>query len=89
MDFDDKIRGKLGIAISLRDMGNGHSRLFVDDVVADRETAPERWTHVAFCTSTQELDNAELDAMQLRAEQFEHIGAIVVARLLALNGRIK
>jgi hypothetical protein len=35
MEYDDKIRTKLGLTVCLRDMGNGKSRLFFDDVKGD------------------------------------------------------
>ena len=37
MEYDDKIRSNLGIAICLRDMGNGKSRFFFDDIKGDKE----------------------------------------------------
>ena len=89
MQLDDKIRTSKGVVACLRDMGNGTSRLFLDDVVADKEANPINWSHEYFCTFTPELSNSELESMNLSAEQFEQIGVAVVARLLALNGRDK
>ena len=89
MEFDNKIRAGKGLVACLRDMGNGTSRLFFDDVVADQETNPINWSHSRFYTVTPELGNAELEEMNLGSEQFEKIGVAVVARLLALNGRVK
>ena len=87
MEFDDKKRSKSGSAICLRDMGNGKSRIFLDDVVADKNKNPITWKYDCFYTFTPELDNAEIDDMNLTEEQFQNIGVAVVARLLALNGR--
>jgi hypothetical protein len=89
MELDDKIRGKKGVVACLRDMGNGTSRLFFDDVIADQENNPSAWAQDHFYSFTPEICNSELDTMSLRSEQFEQIGAAVVARLLALNGRAK
>lgn len=73
----------------LRDMGNGKSRLFFDDVKADKQENPISWEFDCFYTFTPELENAEIDFMNLTNERFQEIGEAVVARLLALNGRVK
>lgn len=88
MEHDDKIRSKLGVAVCLRDMGNGTSRLFFDDVKANKEENPITWQFDYFYSFTPELDNPTLDEMRLTDEQFQQIGEAVVARLLALNGRV-
>ena len=89
MQFDDKIRASKGVVACLRDMGNGTSRLFFDDVVADKESNPINWSHDYFFTFTPELANSELEAMSLSSERLEQIGVAVVSRLLALNGLAK
>lgn len=89
MEYDDKIRSKFGVSVCLRDMGNGKSRLFFDDVKSDKVENPISWQFDYFYTFTPEFDNAEIDAMNLTSEGFQEIGEAVVARLLALNGRVK
>jgi hypothetical protein len=89
MERDDRIRSELGVVVCLRDMSDGTSRLFLDDVKADKESNPVNWSYDCFFTFTPELLNAQLDTMQLSDAQFQQIGAVVVARLLALNGRVK
>jgi len=89
MEYDDNIRNELGVAVCLRDMGNGASRLFFDDVSADKTENPISWKFDCFYTFTPELENNTLDEMQLTNQQFQQIGEAVVARLLALNGRVK
>ena len=89
MQFDDKIRSTKGVVACIRDMGNGSSRLFFDDVLADKETNPINWSHDYFFTFTPELANSDLDAMSLGSEQYEKIGIALVARLLVLSGRAK
>jgi hypothetical protein len=89
MQYDDKIRGKLGLAVCLRDMGNGTSRLFFDDVTADKTENPINWKHAYFYTFTPEFKNSDIEEMNLTEDQFQKIGVAVVARLLALNGRVK
>jgi hypothetical protein len=89
MDLDDRIRSKNGVVICLRDMGDGTSRLFLDDVHADGERNPLGWSYEYFYTFSPALLNTDLDAMNLPADQFQQIGEAVVARLLAMNGRAR
>lgn len=89
MNYDDNIRSKYGLAVSLRDIGNGSSRLFFDDIQADQEENPIDWKFDCFYTFTPELNNSEIDNMNLTDGQFREIGEAVVARLLAINGRVK
>jgi len=89
MEHDDKIRSNIGLALCLRDMGNGTSRIFIDDVKSDKLQLPINWQHDYFYTFTPELDNQAIDNMELSDEQFQKIGEAVVARLLVLNGRVK
>lgn len=87
MDYDDKKRNPIGIAISLRDMGNGKSRLFMDDVRGSSERNPIEWKYDAFYTFTPELENSAVDGMDLTNEQYQEIGVAVMARLVAISGR--
>ena len=77
------------MAVCLRDMGNGTSRILMDDVKSDKQELPINWQYDYFYTFTPEPDNEALENMQLTDEQFQKIGAAVVARLLAINGRVK
>jgi hypothetical protein len=88
MEYDDKIRSKVGLAICLRDMGNGTSRLFFDDVAADKIENPINWKHTYFYTFTPEFKNSEIEDLNLTEDQLQQIGVAVVTRLLALNGRV-
>lgn len=89
MEHDDKIRAERCLAICLRDMGNGKSRIFMDDVKSDRQESPINWKHDYLYTFTPEFDSRSVGEMRLTDEEFQKIGATVVARLLALNGRVK
>ena len=88
MENDDNIRSETGLAVCLRDMGNGKSRIFIDDVMADNKQNPINWSYNCFYTFSPELDNQSLNEMNISEKQFQDIGAAVLARLLALNGRI-
>jgi len=89
MEYDDKIRSKMGLVVCLRDMGNGNSRIFIDDVKSDQQKLPINWKHDYFYTFTPEFNNEVIDEMQLSDDDFQKIGEVVVARLLASNGRAK
>ncbi|WP_206860538.1 hypothetical protein [Lysobacter changpingensis] len=89
MDCDDKVGDDRGLVICLRDMGNGTSRLFLDDVIADRHANPINWSYGSFYTVTPEFDNARIEDMALSPEDFERIGVSVVARLLASAKRAR
>lgn len=89
MEYDDKIRSNVGLAVCLRDMGDGTSRIFIDDIKADKEENPINWKFDCFYTFSPELKNIDVNNMELTDEQFQNIGVAVLARLLALNGRMK
>lgn len=89
MEFDDKIRANKGIAVSLRDMKDGTTRIFMDDVSNSDITNPISWSFDSFYTFTPEFKNELINEMSLSKEELANIGSAVVARLLALNGRLK
>lgn len=89
MELDDGMRSKAGVVICLRDMGDGTSRLFFDDVKAKGHRNPTTWDYEYFYTFTSPFPNAEVDEMNLSSDQFQRIGEAVVARLLAVNGRVR
>lgn len=88
-ETDSGHRAKEGVVVCLRDLGDGHSLLIFDRVVADDPDAPERvWSHKVFSTHNV-YPNDRLDFMGLSDQQFQEIGEIVVAQLLAINKRGK
>jgi len=89
MEYDDKVRTGNGLAVCLRDMGNGKSRLFIDDITSNKNENPIDWSFETFYTFTPEIDNLSIDQMELTDNQFMKIGEMVVARLLAQSGRVK
>jgi len=89
MDADDKIRAEKGIVACLRDMGDGTSRIFIDDVSGNKLKNPITWQHDNFYTYTPTMNNEDTDKMNFSSEQLQDIGVSVVARLLALSGRTK
>ena len=88
-ETDSTHRAKEAIVVYLRDLGDGNSHLIFDDVVADDPTARKRvWRHKVFFTHDA-YPNDQLDNMELSDQQFQKIGEAVVARLLAINERVK
>jgi hypothetical protein len=87
-DADDKIRSQKGVVSCLRDIGNGTSRLVLDDVTSDSLTNAMAWSFDCLYT-WRDYDSADLDAMNLSDLEYQNIGQNLVARLLALNGRVK
>ena len=88
MNHDDRTRSDLGLVICLRDVENGTSRIYMDDVKSDSGKNPATWHYDCFYTFTPEFENSTINDMALSDEDFQKIGESVVARLLALNGRV-
>jgi hypothetical protein len=82
-DADDTIRSTVGVVACLRDLGNGTSKLTLDDVSGDRVNNPIMWAFTNFFTG-RDFENEALSA-----GDYQEIGENLVARLLALNGRAK
>ena len=87
-DVDDNVRSRHAVVACLRDLGNGSSKLIFDDVVTESESNPINWSFECFFT-WNDYPNEKLDQMQLSRQQYQEIGENLVARLLALNGRVK
>jgi hypothetical protein len=85
-DNDDAIRSQRGVVACLRDMGNGTSRLILDDATSDSLTNPIAWSFESFYT-WNDYSDADLARMNLSDGEYQAIGQNLVARLLALNGR--
>ena len=87
-DVDDTIRSQKGVVASLRDMGNGTSKLILDDVSSGSVTNPITWSFDCFYT-WRDYSGADLDQLKLSDREYQLIGENLVLRLLALNGRLK
>ncbi len=88
MDVDDAIRPENGVVVCLRTTGDGKSKLIFDDVKGNSPVNPVAWSFSSFNT-WREYSDEDLDQMKLGSHEYEMIGENLVARLLALNGRIK
>jgi hypothetical protein len=60
----------------------------LDDVLADAVEKPKSWKFDCFYTS-HELDSKLIDEMALPDSDYQRLGEVLLARLLALNGRVK
>ena len=88
MDADDGTRPRLGVVVTLLDLGDGTSRLIMDDVSSDYLRRETSWKHEWFFTRMK-FSSKDMDEMSLSAEDYRAIGESIMARLLALNGRMK
>lgn len=84
---DDGVRAGNGVVASLGDLGDGRSRIIFDDVVTAGNGANRAWSHSSFFTSNA-YPESSLEEMTLSDDQYRDIGIALVARLLALNGRV-
>jgi hypothetical protein len=87
-EMDDGTRPAFGVVVSLLNVGDGQSRLIMDDVRSQSPVRATAWDFDAFYTHKAH-DNAALDDMSLTDDTYRDIGVALVARLLALNGRSK
>ena len=88
LEGDDGTRPSLGVVVSLIDMGDGTCRIMLDDVRSHEPKRQTSWQFDCFYTHKR-LDTQQLDDMALPAGEYQGLGEAVLARLIALNGRIK
>jgi hypothetical protein len=84
-EMDDGTRPALGVVVSWMDRGDGRNRPILDDVRSRTSTA---WDFDAFYAH-QSHNNVDLDDTALTDDEYRDIGVALVARLLALNGRVR
>jgi len=88
LETDDGKRPTFGVVVSLLDLCDGTCRVILDDVRSGQPQRETSWQFASFYTNKR-LDSRQLDAMSLPEAEYQDIGAAVLARLLALNGRVK
>ena len=88
METDDGKRPRFGVVVSLLDLEDGTSRIILDDVRSDTPQRRTSWAFDCFYTHKR-LDSSKLDDMALPDGEYKGLGEAVLARLLALNGRVK
>jgi hypothetical protein len=88
LENDDGRRPRRGVVVTLLDMEDGTSRIIVDDVTADPGSQKTSWKHDTFYTHKR-LSSTAIDDMALPASEYQGLGEALLARLLALNGRVR
>jgi hypothetical protein len=87
-DADDGVRSQAGVVVCLRNIGNGISKLILDDVQSNSSANPISWCFKHFYT-WREFSDEDLNQMKLSDDDYKMIGENIVARLLGLNARVK
>jgi hypothetical protein len=87
MENDDRKRPRKGVVVTLLDMGDGTSRVVMDDVSSEFQSRDTSWKFDYFYTY-KSLDSKAIDAMALADVEYQSIGEALMARLLALNSRM-
>ena len=85
MTDDDGKRAQVGVVVTLRDIGGGKTRVTLDDVKSNSNSRETQWMFDVFYTH-KDLETASVNSMQLGSDEYESLGAAIMARLLALNG---
>jgi hypothetical protein len=76
----------MAVVVTLVDVGDGTSRIVIDDVRTDFPRRDTAWTFDSFYTH-KVLESQKLNEMSLPEADYEGLGVSIIARLLALNGR--
>ena len=84
MENDDGVRGKNGILLSLRKVGDDTLRIVMDDVSNESGSTQAPWNHEVVVT-WKDYKEKELLKNNLSEEELAGLGAYVVARLTALR----
>ena len=84
LEPDDRRRPKFGVVVSLLDLGDGTSRVIIDDVISAEPQRSTTWAFDLFYTH-KKLDSQAIHAMELPDGEYQGLGQSVLARLLALN----
>jgi hypothetical protein len=88
LEPDDRTRPSVGVVVTLRDLGDGHSCVSLDDVRSGDHRRETSWTFETFYTHKR-LDSKQTDDMELSDDEYRDLGIALMARLLALTGRVK
>ena len=88
METDDPRRPPTGLVVTLLDMGNGTSRLTIDDVISESSAGDTSWKFHCFYAQKR-FDSKSIDDMALPDVEYQEMGEALMARLLALSGRVR
>ena len=87
LEPDAGVRSKFGVVVSLVELEDGSSRIVIDDVRSSEPKRKTSWLFDCFFTHKR-VDSKALNAMSLPRDECQGLGEAVLARLLALNGRV-
>ena len=87
LESDSGMRAKVGVVVSLVKLADGTTRVVLDDVHSREPRANTTWTFDTFYTHKR-LPSGALERMALARDEYEGLGVAVLARLLALSGRV-
>jgi hypothetical protein len=88
MEADDRRRPPVGLVVSLLELDDGTTRIILDDVRSANPQRDTSWQFDCFYTHKR-LDSKRLEEMALPGGEYQGLGESILARLLALNGRVK
>lgn len=87
MSNDDGERQPVGVVVKLRDMGGGKSRVTLDDVKSD--STRRRPVGLSTCSTRIKISIQKRSIpCWLPSGEYEGLVAAIMARLLALGGRV-
>jgi hypothetical protein len=88
MESDDRKRSPRGVVVTLLDMGDGTSRLTMDDVISESSASDTSCKFDCFYAHKR-FDPKTIDDMALPDVEYQGMGGAFMARLLALSGRVR
>ena len=84
MNIDEKKRDSSGVVCSLLDIGDGTTRVILDDVSNSSESVQGVWKHEVLFTY-KDLDSLDFSELQLNEKDLAAFGYSILARLTALQ----
>jgi len=87
LEPDAVVRPKFGVVVILVELEDGSTHIIIDDVKSSEPQRKTPWTFERFVRHKR-LDSKALDAMSLPHDEYQGLGEMVIARLLALNGGV-
>lgn len=89
MKIDDQVRSTKAVVVSMREMEDGSSRLFFDDVASDKNINPTSWNYQSFYTFSKSyhLNEGGIEK-EFTEKELANIGLTVLTRLLAHNENV-
>ena len=84
MNSINKTRGVSGVICSILEMGDGKSRVILDDVSNSSSNEQGPWSHEVIYTQ-KDYDSKSLQELELSEEEYAAFGHAIFARLCAMQ----